>query len=278
MSKLRSKYQYLVEGEKRDFLDDTDWNLCVLIDSCRYDVFEEEYRSYFRTKPRVKRAVSGATCTREFMQKHLNRPYIDIVFVNHAVSIGFWIPNTKFFKLVDVWKTHWDYERWGTIMPWDMTNVTKEMIKEYPKKRILLHYVQAHPPYLYDFLEKYNKIKFTPERCFELKSKGKKESRNWKSFYQGVMRKYLGYERTWKLLKRLHIEPDDYYGKIYTDFGYDVLKEGYRYNVALVLFEIKRLLKDYEGEVLITADHSQTFTGDKKNVEKEFIPWLEISL
>ena len=197
--------KYLVEGKSIDLIDDTDWNLCVLIDSCRYDVFESAYRNYFPTKPRPKKALSGATCTREFMQKHLNRPHIDVIFVNHAVSIGYWIPNTHFFKLVDVWKTHWDYDTWGTIMPWDMTKIAKREIHSYPKKRVMIHYVQVHPPYLLNSLQMYNKIKFTPERCLKLKAEGKKESRNFKSFYQGVMRKYIGYERTWKILKTLHM-------------------------------------------------------------------------
>jgi len=268
--------KYTVEGEEIDIIDDTDWDLCILIDSCRYDVFEQVYRNFFKSKPRVKKACSHCAKTKEFMQNHLNRPYVDMIYVNHTFNIGYWIPDTKFFKLVDVWETHWDREKWGTIMPWDMTDVSLKYIKKYPEKRLMVHYVQAHTPYLLKGYEEFNKIEYTPERCLDGVKKGKKDSRRWNMFYQGVMRRYLGYERTWRWLLFMGIEPSDYFGRVYKKFGMKGLIDGYRDNMKIVLKEAKRLI-DNSGrkKILISADHSQTYTGDRKNMRQELIPWLE---
>ncbi len=251
---------------------DADWDLCILIDSCRYDVFKTMYKDILKTDVPVKKACSHCSCTKEFTKNYLNRDYIDMVYVNHTVSLDYWIPNTKFFKKLDVWRTHWDYKKWGTIMPWDMTDETLKMIKKYPDKKIMLHYVQVHPPYLSEEYSKFNKIEFTPERAIKDLENGKRKSR--KGFVQGVMRNTIGYERTWKLLSMLGIEASDGYGQMYQHFGMEGLINGYTINMKIVLNEIKRLLENYKGKVLITSDHSQNFNGSKKNMRKEYIPWL----
>jgi hypothetical protein len=264
---------YTVEDQEIDFLDDTDWKLAILIDSCRYDIFKEvcgKTLGYTDVKP----ACSHCSGTREFMQNHLNRDYIDIVYINHTVSISRWIPNTKFFRLVNVWDTHWDYKKWGTIMPWDMADVAIEFLARYPDKRLMLHFVQAHPPYLLPGYEEFNKIDYTPELCM----KGQKSKR---SFLQSNMRKYFGEERTWKIFKALGIEPVDYFGRVYKKFGMKGLTDGYKKNVELTLVEASRVINFFKAhhpkdKILLTSDHSQSFTGNKKGMKQELIPWLEI--
>jgi hypothetical protein len=264
--------KYNVEAKDIDIIDDTDWKLAILIDSCRYDDFKSLCgKTLGYSNPKI--ASSQCTCTREFMQGHLNREFIDMVYINHTVSVGRWIPNTKFFRLVNVWETHWDYKTWGTIMPWDMADVAIEFLARYQDKRLMVHFVQAHPPYLLPGYEEFNKIEYTPELCM-------KGQRSQRSFVQSMMRKRLGHERTWKILNTLGIEPIDYFGRVYKKFGMKGLTEGYRRNLELTLIEASRLINFFKihhpnDKILITSDHSQSYVG--KKVDKwEEVPWLEI--
>jgi len=281
--------EYKVEDENIDIIDDTDWDLCVLIDSCRYDVFKEKYKM-LNVKEKVKKAFSRCSCTREFLQKHLGREYVDIIYINHTVSLKYWIPNTKFFKLIEVWKTHWEYKKWGTILPKDMTDITVDMLKAYPEKRVMLHYVQVHPPYLSDEYSDFHKIEFTPENSIEEwetgirvlgkdgKTEKKKKHIGYNSFFQGVLQNYLGRRRTWDFLNWLGVDIIDGYGRMYQKLGWEGLVKGYYINMDIILKEIKRLLKNYHGSVLISSDHSQNFDGGKKNIYEEPVPWLKFDL
>lgn len=273
--------KYTVGNSEIDIID-YNWDLCIIIDSCRYDVFKSIYKDVFKNIYKsiyLKEACSHCAGTMEFMKNHLNSDYIDIVYVNHTVSRQYWIPNTEFFEVVDVWKTHWDYDKWGTLMPWDMADVAIEKIKQhYPKKRVMLHFVQAHPPYLLPGYEEFNKREYTPERTIKHWSEGRpKRRRGLKEIYQGVLRKRIGYERTWRLLIRLGVEPSDYFGRVYKKFGWSGLVDGYRENMLLTLHEAKRVADAFpEGKILISADHSQSIIGDRRGVREESIPWLVI--
>jgi hypothetical protein len=59
------------------------------------------------------------------------------------------------------------------------------------------------------------------------------------------------------------------------------LTEGYRKNMELALIEASRVINFFKthhpnDKILVTADHSQSYTG-KKVDEWEGLPWLEIA-
>jgi hypothetical protein len=65
------------------------------------------------------------------------------MFHRHQESIG-----GRFHAVVDVWRDYgWDPE-FRTVLPETMTEAALEAAERYPNKRLLVHYLQPHYPFL----------------------------------------------------------------------------------------------------------------------------------
>ena len=138
----------------------------------------------------------------------------------------------------------------------------------------MVHYHQPHPPYIHpDFIGIEGPVD-KPEEI--LKSDGKKRKLNISQCIQGSMRRFIGCEFTWKWLTRFGIEPMDYYGKIYKQYGIERIVSGYVDTLKLALIDVNRIIEKSKGKLVITSDHSKNFDGSQKNIEKQPVPWLEI--
>jgi hypothetical protein len=124
-----------------------DWDNLVVLDACRYDLFER-----VSTLPGELSAVeSRGSSTREWLGANFGeRDMLDTVYVTaspmfhrHQESIG-----GRFHAVVDVWRDYgWDPE-FRTVLPETMTEAALEAAERYPNKRLLVHYLQPHYPFL----------------------------------------------------------------------------------------------------------------------------------
>lgn len=128
-----------------------DWDYLVILDACRYDVFEEENW----LDGRLEKRVSKGSCTREWMKKNFQGgDHGDIVYVTG----GGWIPGMDFKGVVDVEQvfhavepvalSDHDEQEAGTTTPEAVTAAAVNADQKYPHKRKIIHYVQPHAPYI----------------------------------------------------------------------------------------------------------------------------------
>jgi len=124
-----------------------DWDNLVILDACRYDMFAERSTLSGQLESRLSRGSS----TREWLHANFkNQGLDDTVYVTanpqyyrHRDDL-----KTRFYDVKNVWKKEvWDAEL-KTVLPEVTTEYAIEAAKEYPKKRLLIHYIQPHYPFL----------------------------------------------------------------------------------------------------------------------------------
>jgi hypothetical protein len=116
-----------------------DWDNLIILDACRYDIFEN-YSNFDGSK--LKKVISKGSWSLEFIKQNFwDGEFHDTVYVT---ANGFCerIPDQKFFKIVKLYS-----QRHGTE-PGIVTKAAIETAERYPNKRIIIHYMQPHAPHL----------------------------------------------------------------------------------------------------------------------------------
>lgn len=121
-----------------------DWDTLIILDACRYDLFEEKRPDDWSAPLRVR---SRASATTEFYQKNFtDGPYLDTVLVT-ANPKAVQERGDAFHDVVKVYETDWN-EDLGTVLPEVMARATVEAHEHHPDKRILSHWIQPHYPFI----------------------------------------------------------------------------------------------------------------------------------
>jgi hypothetical protein len=125
---------------------DEDWDTLIILDSCRYDTLAERHSLPGELDYRISRG--GGTV--EFLRGNFrNKRFHDTVYVTanpQLIRLKDEL-NVEFHDVVNVWRDHWD-ETIQNVAPDVMTEVSLDVIEQYPNKRIILHYNQPHGPFL----------------------------------------------------------------------------------------------------------------------------------
>ncbi|TKX86686.1 hypothetical protein EXE43_07070 [Halorubrum sp. SS5] len=122
-----------------------DWDNLVIIDACRKDLFREVFSEY-----EVKNKISRGSNTPEFLKGNFeNSSHGDTVYISANPHVGdkYEDLNMGFHEVIDLSKEQWDAEA-GTVLPEVTTEKAIEASKEYPNKRIIVHYMQPHLPFI----------------------------------------------------------------------------------------------------------------------------------
>lgn len=128
---------------------DSDWQNLIILDACRYDVFQQNHPF---TSGTLKQITSPASNTLEWVQKNLTHPYKDVVLItaNGFLSktylnkiLGF----NPFYHVEPVWDYGWD-PKFTTVPPQKITRAAHKMHMKYPQKRLLIWYLQPHHPFI----------------------------------------------------------------------------------------------------------------------------------
>jgi len=131
---------------------DENWDYLIILDACRYDYFEKFNNMI---EGHLEKKISSSSCTYEWLEKNFSgKKFPDTIYItaNPRIHTGWfkkWVLKNKnpFYHIEDVWKYKWD-EELETVLPNEMNDVVKKMIKKYPYKRMIIHYLQPHPPYI----------------------------------------------------------------------------------------------------------------------------------
>ena len=227
---------------------DADWDNLLILDACRYDYFEAQHDF----DAPLDRVVSPGKMSWEFMQEtFLGRQFHDTIYIT-SNPFATRLPEDTFFK------TRYLIEEWdddvGTIHPEDVVAAAEEAHANHPNKRLILHFMQPHRPYLGptadELRERVDLIGYRNEG-------------------DGL--------QIWGAVKE---------GKVTTQ----EIRTAYSESLDIVLDVVEEFLQEVDGKSVITADHGEMlgeqvfpFTSRVWGHSEGFItptlrkvPWLEI--
>ena len=123
------------------------WDNLIILDACRYDTFKRQFETG-GIRGRLEARISRGSETKEFLSQNFGTfgSARDIVYVtaNPWVSRNF---KGKFHAIVPVWKDGWSTEN-NTVVPGEMYRQAIQANQTYPDKRLIIHFVQPHRPFL----------------------------------------------------------------------------------------------------------------------------------
>lgn len=210
---------------------DEKWDHLVVLDACRYDYYER--LTTFEGTP--EKRTSSASSTSEWLKTNFTEYYDDIVYVsaNPRISdeeVDGFRGTDHFHDVINVWRTDWD-EDLNTVEPDDVTDAAIEAREQYPDKRLVVHYIQPHAPWI---------------------GETKLQDRE-TTIADPTPTEWIETGKTWGTMLNEGI-PEDQVRQAYAD------------NVELVVQAVERLLAALEGRVVVTSDHGECF-GEKFLIE-----------
>lgn len=129
---------------------EADWDNLVILDACRYD----SYREATTLDGRLERRTSRAGATSEFVRANFSRRTLhDTVYVT-ANSWYLRLADELGTELHDVVDLHmhpdgrYHDEEVGVVRPEVLTERAIDVAEQYPNKRLVVHYIQPHHPFL----------------------------------------------------------------------------------------------------------------------------------
>jgi hypothetical protein len=223
-----------------------DWDNLIILDACRYDMFEAKYNDLGN----LSKVISGGSNTSEFLIHNFSsEPYSDTVLVTANPQYQNNQVEDRFFSVELLWESEWD-ERLETVPPEKAIKAAVHAIEEYPDKRVICHLLQPHYPFIGPAGRKIEHRSVTGG---------------------GVIEATGEFESIWKMLEDGNINKQS----VYT---------AYDENLDLAMDVIQEYLSELVGKTVITSDHGNAFGefGIYGHPGKKFldvlveVPWLEI--
>jgi len=221
---------------------DEDWDTLIVLDACRYDLFEsvvscEELQSVW----------SVGSHTSEFLQRNFEKAYPDTVYVCATPQFERQGMTGKFFKEEYVWRDGWD-ENLRTVPPEEVTDAAIKTFQRYPNKRYIVHYLQPHYPFIGETGRKIEHATVTGD---------------------GIIYDRKDSPTIWELLEQGHVDRETVW-------------DAYKENLELVLPHVEQCIETLGGKSVITSDHGNCFGefgifGHPQRVlvrELVEVPWL----
>ncbi len=125
-----------------------DWKYLVILDACRFD----EFKRMSKLQGILRKKISAGSNTPEWIRKNFTKRHEDIIYITANPQMSQTImkhifDNQLFFKVEKVWGSGWD-EKLNSVPPKEMTQTALKMAAKYPNKRIIIHYLQPHAPFI----------------------------------------------------------------------------------------------------------------------------------
>lgn len=139
-----NRWQYNPEGI--DVFTE-DWDNLVILDACRYDMFER----YAELPGRLEHRHTQGTSTTEFLKANFGgRDLHDTVYVtaNPQLYHNRNEIDTKLYRTIDIWREEGWNEEHGTVLPETVTEYAQRAARAHPNKRLVVHYIQPHYPFI----------------------------------------------------------------------------------------------------------------------------------
>lgn len=130
---------------------DQDWDNLIILDACRYDIFAE----IAELPGELEAKYSRGSATYNFIRANFaNRQALDTVYV----GANSWFLklkeeiNAEVHDFVDLQYSDedvdWAHEELLAVTPETVTEAAIEADEKYPNKRLIIHYIQPHHPFI----------------------------------------------------------------------------------------------------------------------------------
>jgi hypothetical protein len=141
-----------VPGPAGDPIWEREWDVLLILDACRYDVFRDTYRDADWID-NLESVQSVGSASPEWMDETFADEYRDemaeTAYVTGNPYSAEHVPRDALGALDEVWKRVWDDEM-GTIRPEPLTNQAVKHYRSGNYDRVVVHYMQPHWPYVTD--------------------------------------------------------------------------------------------------------------------------------
>ena len=240
------------------------WDNLIILDACRYDSFKSFYLKR-NIKGTLKSKISRGSHTITFLNENFKKDfYNDIVYITANPHVDI-ILKDKFHAIISVWKDGWD-EKYHTVLPETMYEYTISTLFKYPDKRLIIHFMQPHYPYIGYKLGKERLTRFR-EKIIEKKNVKMMTKRKNKRLFS--------------------LYSLDFYGLISKEDHFKI----YNKNLERAISVVEKLINMLPGRTIITSDHGESigefihplipirFYGHRVNLRLPIlvkVPWLII--
>lgn len=147
LSHVVARYFELNPPEGRSRVVDHDWDTLLLLDACRYDLFEEALADH-SLPGELSMRKSMASGTPDYLAENFEGDtFHDTVYVTANPYVDTELPEDTFHHVVSVWRDGWDDEL-GTVLPETVAEAAREARENYPNKRLIVHFNQPHTPFI----------------------------------------------------------------------------------------------------------------------------------
>lgn len=286
---------------QKELLAKNDWDILLLFDATRYDIFSEVYKGVLGDIGELQKVESVATASQPwfFENFEIGKPREDIVYISPDFELS--SLDTKFmnfkYKLryggkpynithfikyvVDVWKDGYD-EKYRVVTPETVVKETIKYAKKYPNKKIIGNYVQVHDPYI--SLMKEGKIS-----CLNMQEFGARGRPVYDKYFlcniKDIIRIFVNDERLWTIRKKLNLNTKGGFVETWLAVGKEGIIKAYKEDLILTLESTKKVIKAFpDKKIVITSDHGERLGergcyghGGRKIPCLIEVPWLEIS-
>lgn len=233
-------------GKKGNRIMEQDWDNLLILDACRYDLFE----SIADLPGQLEKRVSKGSHTVEFLHNNFDRgTFYDTVYVSATPQVTWEGFEDRFHATVRVWGDRWDDDL-GTVPPEAVHEAAVEAAEEYPHKRLIIHFVQPHFPFIGEAGGEIG-------ADIDIRSGIGGETNESPTIWDLLQSGQIPRERLWK---------------------------AYRENLELTLPSVRDLLDELNGKSVVTSDHGNAFgewglyghPGKKGLAVLIEIPWLSV--
>lgn len=247
-------YHHLRSRGKRVDVTTEDWDTLVILDACRYDMFER-----LNTLPgTLESRLSLGSATDEFIRENFgSETYNDIVYVTANPRVNTSLEG-QFHRIINVWEDGWDSDL-QTVPPKTIADETVRANDRYPNKRIVSHFIQPHAPFIGEFGRKHFKNHSTLSNHVPDIESDENTSGN-----------------IWTLLRHRDVE-------------IEAVKRAYEENLKITLPHVARIREAEPGKTVVTSDHGnllgerispfmRRFYGHPSRFQAPAlirVPWLE---
>lgn len=275
-----------------------DWDYLIVLDACRYDYFAAMWKKYFEGI--LEKRISLGSCTLEWCLESFKDYYPDVVYIsanpyiNSKIEIDGFDAKKHFYKIVDVWDFGWNREL-GTVLPETVNKVAQSLVRKFPQKRFIIHYLQPHAPYISLTFRsvgfpnpkmRHNRVLTGIQNQYD-KEYFEKLIKIAKFFIKANIAKAYARTLLWKIRELLGLPPHTPMDDIRRKYGVKGLRKAYSENLKIVLSQVARLCNgllrcDFHKQIVITSDHGELLgerckyghgIRDSRVLE---IPWLKI--
>ena len=133
-----------------------DWDNLIILDACRYDTFARHADQFAGT---LEWRSSRGSQTREWVRANFsNRKLHDVVYVTANGNLAHIQEEigSELHDHIGVWQDEYRGGKGNTIAyPKTVSKAAQDANEKYPNKRLLIHYVQPHYPFIGATGEKY---------------------------------------------------------------------------------------------------------------------------